>query len=138
MTRSVTGPLPEPAESVVYKLEKLALRYEVEFKGDVSAGYARGKGFHVDYVIMGELCTLDLFEEVMDERLVGAAQAGGDADVCESPFRTAARGAAFEQPAFDAGARNGRPAQLLHPGVERARDADVEQDGHARRASPVR
>ena len=58
MTRSVTGQLPESAESIIMKLEQLAVRYEVEFKGDVSRGYARGKGFHVDYVIVGEHCTL--------------------------------------------------------------------------------
>ena len=65
MTRSVTGPLPEPAESVVQKLEKLAVRYDVEFKGDVRRGYARGKGFHVDYEIMGELCTLTVTNKPM-------------------------------------------------------------------------
>ena len=58
MSRSVTGPLPESAESVIQKLEKLAVRHDVEFKGDIRAGYARGKGFHVDYVIFGESCTL--------------------------------------------------------------------------------
>lgn len=58
MTRSVTGPLPESAEIIVFKLEKLAIRYDVEFRGDIQRGYARGKGFHVDYVIIGELCTL--------------------------------------------------------------------------------
>lgn len=65
MTRSVTGPLPESAETVVIKLEKLATRYEVEFRGDVNRGYARGKGFHVDYVIVGERCTLTVTRKPM-------------------------------------------------------------------------
>lgn len=65
MTRSVTGTLPEPAETVIYKLERAAVRYEVEFKGDVNNGYARGKGFHVEYTIVGELCTLTVTKKPM-------------------------------------------------------------------------
>ncbi len=65
MTRTVTGTLPESAESVIRKLEKAALRYDVEFKGDVSKGYARGKGFHVDYIIVGERCTLTVTKKPM-------------------------------------------------------------------------
>jgi hypothetical protein len=65
MSRTVTGTLPESAESVIRKLEKAALRYDVEFKGDVSKGYARGKGFHVDYIIVGERCTLTVTKKPM-------------------------------------------------------------------------
>jgi len=45
----------------------------------------------------------------MHQRLVGAAQAGRDADGGQSRLGTAARRTAFEQPAFDTGARDGRP-----------------------------
>ena len=58
MTRSVTGRLPESADVIIQKLAQAAVRYDVEFRGDIVSGYARGKGFHVDYVIQGEHCTL--------------------------------------------------------------------------------
>jgi len=58
MSRSVTGELPEEAEILVEKLRKLAVKHDIEFDGDTSRGYARGKGFHVEYRVMGKKCTL--------------------------------------------------------------------------------
>lgn len=58
MSRSVTGKLPESPEVIVEKLKKLAVKHNVEFSGDVERGYARGKGFHVEYKVSGVNCTL--------------------------------------------------------------------------------
>ena len=58
MARSVTGELPIPVEEALEKLNILAEKYSVEFKGDHSEGYAQGKGFHIRYEIVGKQCTL--------------------------------------------------------------------------------
>lgn len=58
MSRSVTGELPIEAEVIVEKLRELAVKHDIEFSGDVETGYARGKGFHVEYVVVGMRCTL--------------------------------------------------------------------------------
>lgn len=58
MTRSVTGELPEAAEILVEKLRKAAVKHDIEFDGDAARGYARGKGFHVEYRVNGKQCTL--------------------------------------------------------------------------------
>lgn len=58
MTRSVTGELPIGAEVILEKLEKLAVKHDIEFSGTTEKGYAKGKGFHVEYVIVGSSCTL--------------------------------------------------------------------------------
>lgn len=58
MSRSVTGQLPEPADVIVEKLKKLAVKHDIEFAGDVVRGYARGKGFHIEYRVEGVSCTL--------------------------------------------------------------------------------
>ena len=58
MSRSVTGKLPESAEVIVEKLQKLAVKHDIEFSGDVQRGRARGKGFHVEYQVDGANCTL--------------------------------------------------------------------------------
>jgi len=58
MSRSVTGDLPIAPEVIIEKLEKLAVKHDVEFSGTVERGYARGKGFHVEYVVVGMRCTL--------------------------------------------------------------------------------
>ncbi|MEZ5512147.1 MAG: hypothetical protein R3F47_20020 [Gammaproteobacteria bacterium] len=58
MSRSVTGDLPIAPEVIVEKLEKLAVKHDIEFSGTVERGYARGKGFHVEYVVVGMRCTL--------------------------------------------------------------------------------
>lgn len=58
MSRSVTGDLPIAPEIIIEKLEKLAVKHAVEFSGTVERGYARGKGFHVEYVVVGTRCTL--------------------------------------------------------------------------------
>lgn len=58
MSRSVTGDLPIAPEIIIEKLEKLAVKHDIEFSGTVEKGYARGKGFHVEYVVVGNRCTL--------------------------------------------------------------------------------
>ena len=58
MSRSVNGDLPIAPEVIVEKLEKLAVKHDIEFSGTVERGYARGKGFHVEYVVVGMRCTL--------------------------------------------------------------------------------
>lgn len=58
MSRSVTGDLPIAPEIIVEKLQELAVKHDVEFAGSVERGYAKGKGFHVEYVVIGTRCTL--------------------------------------------------------------------------------
>lgn len=58
MARSVTGELPIGADVIVEKLRELAVKHDIEFCGDVDKGYAKGKGFHVEYVVRGTSCTL--------------------------------------------------------------------------------
>lgn len=58
MSRSVTGDLPIAPEIIVEKLQELAVKHDVEFAGSVESGYAKGKGFHVEYVVIGTRCTL--------------------------------------------------------------------------------
>ena len=53
MSRSVTGELPIPVEEALEKLNKLAEKYNVEFTGDHSSGFAKGHGFHISYQIEG-------------------------------------------------------------------------------------
>lgn len=65
MSRSVTGHLPESAEVVVAKLKKMAIKHDIEFSGDTTKGYARGKGFHVEYVLVGTQCTLTVTKKPM-------------------------------------------------------------------------
>ncbi len=65
MSRSVTGQLPDSAEVVIAKLKKMAVKHDIEFSGDTSKGYARGKGFHVEYVLQGTQCTLTVTKKPM-------------------------------------------------------------------------
>ncbi len=58
MSVSVSGELPLPVEELLEKLYELAGKHDVEFQGDNHKGYAKGKGFHVHYVIDGNQCTL--------------------------------------------------------------------------------
>ncbi|CBL45091.1 Hypothetical protein HDN1F_15080 [gamma proteobacterium HdN1] len=58
MSRTATGKLPEPAETIIAKLQELAVRHHVEFEGNTQSGYARGKGFHIRYEIEGEIATV--------------------------------------------------------------------------------
>lgn len=58
MSRSVTGELPIPVEEALEKLQELATKYSVEFKGDKKTGYAKGRGFHISYEMEGKNCTL--------------------------------------------------------------------------------
>lgn len=58
MTRSVTGRLKEDPQLIVERLIRLADKHDVEFEGDSEKGYAKGKGFHVEYLVIGESCTL--------------------------------------------------------------------------------
>lgn len=58
MARSVTGELPIPVEEALEKLNHMAARYSVEFKGDHHKGYAKGRGFHITYEMQGKQCTL--------------------------------------------------------------------------------
>ncbi len=58
MSRSVTGELKEDPKLIIEKLYHLAGKHDVEFEGDDEKGYAKGKGFHVNYVIVGTSCTL--------------------------------------------------------------------------------
>lgn len=58
MTRSVTGRLKEDPKVIIELLVRLADKHDVEFEGDSERGYAKGKGFHVEYTVVGESCTL--------------------------------------------------------------------------------
>lgn len=58
MARSVTGELPIAPEVILEKLQELSVKHDIEFSGTVESGYARGKGFHVEYVVKGTRCTL--------------------------------------------------------------------------------
>lgn len=58
MSRSVTGELPVAPELLLEKLEQLAVKHNIEFSGTVKTGYAKGKGFHVEYAVTGASCTL--------------------------------------------------------------------------------
>lgn len=58
MTRSVTGRLKEDPKVIVERLVRLADKHDVEFEGDSENGFAKGKGFHVEYIVIGESCTL--------------------------------------------------------------------------------
>ena len=58
MTRSVTGELPIPIDEALVKLNTLAQKYSVEFKGDKAKGFAKGRGFHITYEMVGSRCTL--------------------------------------------------------------------------------
>lgn len=58
MSRSVSGELPIPIEEALMKLDMLAGKHDVVFKGDHDKGYAEGKGFHINYVVEGKMCTL--------------------------------------------------------------------------------
>lgn len=58
MSRSVSGELPMPIEEAIEKLEHLAEKYSVQFKGDKNKGFAKGKGFHITYEMQGKHCTL--------------------------------------------------------------------------------
>jgi len=58
MSRSVTGQLKENPQLIIERLHRLAAKHDVEFKGDSEQGYAKGKGFHVEYSIVGASCTL--------------------------------------------------------------------------------
>lgn len=58
MARSVTGELPVAADVILEKLQELSVKHNIEFSGDVEKGYAKGKGFHVEYVVRGTSCTL--------------------------------------------------------------------------------
>ncbi|MDX1692201.1 MAG: hypothetical protein R3208_00470 [Ketobacteraceae bacterium] len=63
MSRSVTGELPIPVEEAIAKLEDLAVKYSVEFKGDKTSGYAKGRGFHVTYEMEDKQCTLTVLKK---------------------------------------------------------------------------
>ena len=56
--RSVTGELPEDPQVIVDKLHELADHHNIEFKGDIESGYAKGKGFNIEYVVNSTQCTL--------------------------------------------------------------------------------
>ncbi|MAR93080.1 MAG: hypothetical protein CML06_19715 [Pseudomonadales bacterium] len=65
MSRSVTGRLPEDPVVILERLNELAAEHNVEFEGDHESGYARGKGFHMEYVVEGEFCTLTVTKKPM-------------------------------------------------------------------------
>lgn len=65
MTRSVTGELPLGADVIVAKLRELAVKHDIEFCGDEHKGYAKGKGFHVEYEVHGTSCTLTVTKKPM-------------------------------------------------------------------------
>ena len=58
MSRTVSGDLKEDPAEIVARLEKLAAKHDIEFNGDTEAGYAKGKGFLVEYQVQGRFCTL--------------------------------------------------------------------------------
>ena len=58
MSRSVTGELPISPSIILEKLHELSIKHNVEFSGNEATGYARGKGFHVEYLVEGTRCTL--------------------------------------------------------------------------------
>ena len=65
MTRSVTGELKEDPDVIVQKLYRMAQKHDVEFQGDTETGYAKGKGFHVEYKVDGTMCTLTVTKKPM-------------------------------------------------------------------------
>jgi len=65
MTRSVTGELKENPDVIVQKLYKMAQKHDVEFQGDSATGFAKGKGFHVEYKVEGTMCTLTVTKKPM-------------------------------------------------------------------------
>ncbi|RLT99949.1 MAG: hypothetical protein D9N11_13660 [Ketobacter sp.] len=65
MTRSVTGRLKEDPKVIVERLVRLAVKHDVEFEGDSEKGFAKGKGFHVEYIVVGESCTLTVTKKPM-------------------------------------------------------------------------
>ncbi|MCG8535061.1 MAG: hypothetical protein MI808_08185 [Pseudomonadales bacterium] len=65
MSRSVSGELKEDPRKIVEKLYELADKHDVEFTGDHEKGFAKGKGFHVEYVVEGTMCTLTVTKKPM-------------------------------------------------------------------------
>lgn len=65
MSRSVTGQLKEDPQEIVQKLYKLAKKHDIEFEGDTCTGFAKGKGFHVEYTVEGTECTLTVTKKPM-------------------------------------------------------------------------
>lgn len=65
MTRSVTGRLKEDPVVIVERLYRMAAKHDVEFQGDTEKGFAKGKGFHVEYIVVGESCTLTVTRKPM-------------------------------------------------------------------------
>lgn len=63
MSRSVTGELPIPIDEAIEKLETLAVKYSVEFKGNHDKGFAKGRGFYVTYEMNGKECTLTVLKK---------------------------------------------------------------------------
>jgi len=63
MSRSITTVLPESVEVLLEKLHHMAHKHEFLVEGDVHAGFAKGKGFHIDYKVLGESCTLTVLKK---------------------------------------------------------------------------
>ena len=63
--RSVSGELTEDPQVIVEKLYKLANKHDIEFQGDHEKGFAKGKGFNVEYVVEGTMCTLTVTKKPM-------------------------------------------------------------------------
>ena len=58
MSRSITAALPDTVEVLLEKIHRAAHKHNILFEGDAHRGSARGKGFHIDYKVINEYCTL--------------------------------------------------------------------------------
>jgi len=63
MSRTITTILPESVEILLEKLHRMAHKHEILVEGDVHAGSAKGKGFHINYNVIGEHCTLTVLKK---------------------------------------------------------------------------
>ena len=72
-----------------------------------------------------------VFQEGVHQRLVGAAQAGLDAEFGQLRLAVASGRLVLEQPGFQPGPCPFRAAEALHQAVQCAGDNAVEQGGHA-------
>lgn len=65
MSKSVSGELKEDPAKAVERVRQLADEHNIEFSGDECRGAAHGKGFHIEYLIEGQHCTLTVKKKPM-------------------------------------------------------------------------
>ncbi|MCY1238216.1 hypothetical protein D9M72_509420 [compost metagenome] len=85
---------------------------------------------------LGERCAVDLFEEEMQQRLVGAPQRRLHAEARKLLFRRLAAGGIVEEPGFELGAAGRFLAVGGEKGIERALEGAFENRRH-REVLPV-